>query len=213
MIQRKGLAIFVAAGLMICGFGATAKAVIIGPGQTSPTTGVTAVGGPLKLDTGAVPFVGTDFFHNVHFIGTLDTQVYADTQGLDFVYQFTNNAASADSILTFSASSFSGYITDADFLAGSGVGFPTSVGRDAADSGDTITYSFPLTSAVNPGSISVDLVIKTNASAFTAGTVSLQDGGNVSIDAPAPVAVPEPATAALASFALCALGMRRRAGR
>jgi len=206
----KGAVIIAAVGLAVWGFGAAARAVIIAPGQTLPTTGVTSFAGPVLLNTGPVPFVGTDFLHNVHFTGDLTTQVISGTQGLDFVYQFTNNDNSPDSILTFSTAVFSGFTTNADYLAGSGGGFPTTVNRDSNNSGDTITFAFPLASAVNPGSNSVDLVVQTNATAFTLGTVSVQDGGNASISAPAPLAVPEPATAAIAGFALLSLGMRRR---
>jgi len=209
-MHRQGAAIIAAVMLFVLGFGANARAVIILPGQTLPTTGVIAPGGPLVLNTGPVPFVGTDFFNNIHFTGDLDTQVYADSQGLDFVYQFTNDASSPDSILTVSASSFSGYQTNADFVAGSGAGFPTTVSRDSNDLGDTITFSYTLASAVNPGSNSVVLIVKTNATALTNGTFSLQDGGNVSINAPAPASVPEPATTAIAGVALLSLGMRRR---
>jgi len=167
-------------------------------------------GGPLVIDTGPVPFTGTDIFNDVAFTGSLDTKVYADTGGFDFVYQFSNNASSPDAILHLSAASYSGYLTNADFLAGSGASFPGTVERDAAKGGDTIDFLYSVAQAILPGTNSVQMVIKTNATSYTEGTVTIQDGGNVSINAPAPASVPEPATLTIAGFALYTLGMRRR---
>jgi hypothetical protein len=102
-------------------------------------------------------------------------------------------------------------LTDADFLAGTGTGgnFPTTVERDSTNAGDTINFVFPLSSDVTPGSLSVQLVIDTNATVPNIGLASLQDGGNASLPAPAPASVPEPATAAIFAVALTAMGIRR----
>jgi hypothetical protein len=209
-LKGRKAVIIAAVGLIAGSFGSNAKAVIITPGQSLSTTGVTSVGGALLLDTGNVPFAGVNSLSQVVFTGTLDSKVYLDTGGLDFVYQFSNDANSQDPILHLAAASFSGFATDADYIPGTGASFAPTVSRDAAHGGDTIDFNFGLSEAVLQGTTSDTLVIKTNATSFTFGNVSLQDGGNVSILAPAPIAVPEPATIAITGFALCALGMRRR---
>jgi len=162
----------------------------------------------MLYDSGFVPFSGVDSSNNVVFTGLLDSKVYVGGAGLDFVYQFSDNANSPDPILHMASTSFSGFLTDADFVPGTGNSAPSTVGRDSA--GDTVDFNFGLAGAVLPGTISDILVIKTNSPSFALGSVSLQDGGNVSISAPAPIAVPEPATVAITGFGLCALGMRRR---
>lgn len=209
----KGAAVVAAVGLLVWGFGATARASLILPGQSDvATTGVAPVGGP-SLAFSPVPFTGEDFSHTVWFTGDLLSTVYSDPNNpfapgdLDFVYQFTNNASSPGDIEVVSVTSFAGYQTNADFQAGTGAGIPGSVSRDP-NAGDTITWTF--SPDVAPNSTSVDLVVYTNATNITMGTFSLLGSGVATVSAPVPVAVPEPATFAIAGFALLGMGMRRR---
>jgi hypothetical protein len=225
--SNKTFALNAAVGVALCGLSTPVMAVLIGPGQTLSTTGtapneaaILAGGGAILVNTGPQSFAGTDINNNVAFTGELDSTVIADPHNLfapgdlDFIYQFTDDAnPNNDPILHFSIASFSGFLTNADYSAGSGTGsnFPTAVERDSAQNGDTIDFSFPLSSAVAPGTTSVQLVIETSAAFPSVGLASLQDGGNVSISAPAPLPVPEPASAALVGMGLFGLGVRRRA--
>jgi hypothetical protein len=219
--SRKIFVSIVSAGVIIWRFSTPVMAVVITPGQTSvtPAGAITySYGDPMLLieDTGPVSFTGDYVYTNdpsspnygeYAFTGTLDTQ-----------YQFTNINSSdpnddGDPINHFSISSFAKFLTDADYVAGSGTAdnYVSTVGRNSQNNGDTVDFDFsgnPATSPVEPGSTSVQLVVDTNASAWYMGEASIQGGGNVSLAAPAPV--PEPATAAIAGIALCALGMRRR---
>jgi hypothetical protein len=196
-------------GLGVFGFSAGAEAVIILPGQAAATTGITSDAGPVIVDSGPVLFTGTNAVPSVVFTGTLDTKVIADTQGLDFVYQFSDNANSLDSILRLTASGFTGYATDADYIAGSGAAGPFLVSRSPT-TGDVIGFSFLTSASVAPGQTSDILVIRTNAQAFTVGNVSVQDGGNATVASFEPVAVPEPATMGLIAIAFSGLTLRRR---
>jgi len=196
----------IATAALVCGFGVSAKAVIIAPGQLLNTTGETspAFGAPI-LDTGNIPFTST----NSSFTGLLDTRVYTDpsTGDLDFAYLFSNSVSSNDYILTFATSSYSGLTTDADYITGTGSSSPATVQRNVPNSGGTLNFSFP--TGVAPGTSAAEILVKTNAINYSlTGFASFQDGGNVTITAPAPV--PEPATAAIAGISMLGLGMRRR---
>jgi len=210
----KGKAILLIAALIASGFGVAAKAVVITSGQTLSVSGEAApafASNALLYDSGEVPFNGLDASSDVVFSGDLDSKVYTDpcTGYLDFVYLFSNDSDSQDSILTFSASFFSGYTTDADYITGTGTA-PATVERNTQNAGGTLNYSFP--DGVAPNSDAAELIIKTNSPNYSlTGLASLQDGGNVTITAPGPV--PEPATFAITGFALLALGSRRRSSR
>jgi hypothetical protein len=196
-------------GCGVLGFTAVARAVIILPGQAEATTGLGAFGGTKVGDTGSLPFTGINTVNGIVFTGSLDTQVYADSGGLDFVYQLSNNSNSLDSIERVASSGFSGYTTNADYIAGTGAASPFLV--SSSTSGDVIGFSFLSgAAAILPGQTSDTLVIKTDAMAFTNGSVSVSDGGIANVSSFSPVAVPEPASAAIAAFGFSALALRRR---
>jgi len=127
----------------------------------------------------------------------------------DFVYQFTSDPGSSppiDDIRRITMSSFTGYTTDVGIAAllnggpgpyGAGTVFPQTVDRSI--SGSVVGFNFSLTGLggfplFGPGLVSQILVIKTNATDYRAGIVSLIDGTTAdrAAFAPAGVAVPLP---------------------
>jgi hypothetical protein len=187
-------------------FAPTAKAVLILPGQSLPPLGTGGFSGSV-IDTATTPFVGKDILNNIAFTGVLSSQVVREAGGtLDFVYQFSDdNDPNNDAIERFTVDDFSGLLTDADYIPGTGTAVPELVTRQDATTGDVIGFQF---AGVAPGTSTDVLTIRTDATAFQTGSASFQDGGNVSIPAPVP-AVPEPATIGLLALSLSGLGLRR----
>ena len=214
-----------------------ARAALLVPGDTGPAAIVpTALAGglPAGLPAGDVfvtsetkPFTGTRTGGAIVFEGTVTSAVYADpgnpafggAPGYDFVYQLTNNIDGMtpdDPIDRMTISSFASFLTDADYLTGTGDTAPTTADRNAG-SGSIVGFNFPVGGAVlAPGNVSDYLIVETNALTFTSGTASVIDGGTGSTGAEAPAAiitfsVPEPATfGVIAVVTGMLLGRRRR---
>jgi len=123
---------------------------------------------------------------------------------LDFFLQVQNQQGSAMAIQHVNVSNFQGtqadigYRTDGSALPGglfvNGSQIPTDVSRSLT--GAVITWDFTGTNAVNllpPGTTTFVLVVETDATSFTAGTVSAQDGGATQAAGFQPVAPPPPA--------------------
>jgi hypothetical protein len=190
-----------------------ASAVIIVPGQALTPVGSGAFVGTLLADTGPETFQGVNGSNAVVFFGQVDSQVYRDssTGDLDFLYQFSNNANSPDSIESLTVGNYAPFTTDADYIPATGTTPPSQVTRSG--SGNNVGFEFPAPGAVAPGTNTDDLVIKTNATNFTTGIGVIQDGGNGAAAVYVPSApVPEPTTVALAGAAVLMLGFRRRYG-
>jgi len=123
-------------------------------------------------------------------IFTDDPQNPFGLNDLDFVYSILNNATSTDLISRITAVNFSGFNTDVGYFTAAafpgGTIVPTTVDRNSAS---TVGFNF---NSFAPGDESLVLVIKTNASAFTSGSLNIVDnaGGMASVAAFAPV--PEP---------------------
>jgi PEP-CTERM motif len=194
--------------LGILGLAAGAGATVILPGQSLPTTGSGGFIGVSDSSALTNPFTGTDIFSNVVFSGTMLSQVFTDsnTGKLDFIYHFSNDSSSTDAIQRLSVAGFAGFSVDADYIPATGAAFPTTVNRDS--SGGIVGFTFSAAAPVLPGQDTDDLVIKTDATQYTIGNASLQDGGNGNVSVYVPV--PEPASAAIAALGLSALALRRR---
>jgi len=209
-LTRLALAIALAGGM------AAAQATTLDLNQV--TTSVDIVGsyfGGTLLDT-AITSIS-----NSSYNGTARTAVYSTSTGLDFYYQFTNNASSKNGVERFTGYDFSslGASTVEVFQTATAFGI-FSTGTENSDTADrtslgVIGFNFIPNghTKINPGTTSYIEIIHTNARNYQAGNFGLLDGigDNAAGFAPA-TAVPEPGSVALvlAGFGLIGvMGMRR----
>jgi hypothetical protein len=167
---------------------------------------------------------GLETFTSVggRFSGTVDEVVALDsgTNALDFIFQVHNNPSSLDAIDGISSGLFDSFATDVGFsstvfitLMGSGIRFPSDDTRSS--SGNTVGFDFSFASGELMAGETTDLlVIKTNATSFSSGTVDLLSSGDFTsagVFAPSPSTVPEPGSLVLFGSGLLGLaGVLRR---
>lgn len=168
---------------------------------------------PTSLSVTGVTEVSSTIFGTITtgtFSAAYATGVFTDTNNvycagcLDFIYQFTNNGP--DTLERATMTNFDSFLTNVGYNAVTGTATPTTVTRNLA--GD-LAFNF---SGVVTGQESDLLIIQTNATSFTSGFFSLQDGTAGSGAAYAP-ATPEPSSLMLMGSGLVsAAGMflRRR---
>ncbi len=99
---------------------------------------------------------------NIHCVGCLD-----------FVYRLSDVGTSGD-IEHLTAFSFGGVLTDVGYTATLGGHAPNMITRTS--NGNTIDFNFLGGQNLEPSDFSDFLVIQTNATQFTRGLVSIQDG-------------------------------------
>jgi hypothetical protein len=194
---------------------AAAHAALLVPGGTHLPASAEAAPGGAVIASAVVPFISPG-----NFSGSVLTEVLAGDPTnalgcLTFVYTVTNNGiAGPNAIGRVTIESFAGFLTDASYTA-PGVGIAPALANRSAAIGDVVGFNFfdsafdPFAGVLAPGFTSRQLVVQTNAPAFTTGTMFLIDGGITT----AGVFTPIPAPGALALLTIAPLmGRRRRRG-
>ena len=183
-----------------------------------------AIGGNIAGPSNATFFGGTLVASNsvavssLTFSGTANSAVYRNAGGtLDFYYQFTNNGPADIGRLSFF--NFDGFTTDVfNITNGSaiGAGFvdgtvdSTTADRGASATNNAVGFNYAA-GAFLPGTTSLALVVRTNATNFMPGTFSVINGSTSTTATFAPAsAIPEPATMFLLGTGLAGVAAKVR---
>ena len=200
---------------LLAGIGAAqATALVI----NTPTTNIDIVASSFG---GTLLASATTLINNSSYNGTARTAVYSTASGLDFYYQFTNNASSINGVERFTGFDFSSLGANAVNVYQTSAAFGVFVsGTEAADYADRtglgvigINFVPNGNSKVDPGTTSFTEIVRTNATSYNAGNFGLLDGYGDNAAGFA-TAVPEPESYAMLLAGLGMIGtiIRRRKG-
>jgi hypothetical protein len=217
----------------LIGLSSTYAVTITSTGTEQPVSGAATLSGFTQIATvsGTFPFPGSPD----PLTATYTDSVWRNntTGFLDFVIQVTNTTdpskvSSSQGgyqgiIESISDAAFSGFTTDADYVAGTGTCKTSSTDTTCPQNPSSVSRSFSVTplggsnvkfyfstSPLGAGSTSPELVIATNALFYDEnGTVSAQDGSAAGATAFEPTSAPEPATIALFGGGFALLGLAR----
>ncbi len=201
-----------ATAMLLIGTASSAYAVNVTNGSTFGLPFTSTSFGGVLLDSIVTP-VTTGVFS-----GLARAAVYDVGTGLDFYYQFTNDAASKHGIerlSTFNYADFTvwtvdAYQTNAAFgVFAAGTKAATTIDRNIQ--GDVLgTNYLPAgLGKIEPGENGYTVILRTNAHHYTTGNLAIIDGISANAPAFAP-AVPEPETYAMMIAGLGMLGFLAR---
>jgi hypothetical protein len=187
------------------------------PAGTPLAPGTTVVPAVAGIPSGSTLLnsISGNFNNGAGLTGTYTTNVYLDSVSheIDITYQVTNSASSTDVIEHVTGGDYSNFLTNVATTANGGTAAPVNVNRSNIGPGRTISFNFPAGSpdqSIQPGQMSNELIVYTNGSSYTTGTVGIIDSGGTTVAGFAPSAVPEPATMAMALTVLPALALARK---
>jgi len=198
-------------------FSGVGKADIIAPGSAGVPDVFTLVN-PTLLE------LVSDPFSNANESGTVLAAVISDPTNpfgagnLDFVYQIDNNTGSLDGLERLVATTFTGYATNVGYATNGAVlsnGFVDgTIAPGGADRpfANEVRFNFGTPNTVAPGTSSELLVIKTNSTMFTTGSVAIIDGlsTNLSGFSPSGDPTPEPSMTLFVGAGLAAVVALRK---
>jgi len=212
MLIRKGAILAFAIAGVVTGAQAFAP---LAPGGAVIVPDLPLPAGSALVDFRSDEFIGMNALGETLYTGIVDSYVFRETAGnLLFGYIVYNDEDSVDEISAVSMTDFAGWVTEVGQdpgAAGPGGSPATSATRSAG--GGTVTFNFtrdPLgRGALEQGTASFGMMIRTDATDYTRGTVNVLNGAIATVESFAP-AVPEPASLAALGVGAAALLRRRK---